>query len=65
MDLGTGPYSNRKLSVSIQLADPANYDGGNLEFTVAATGPMLRSFGTCPISLPASEGVSNVLKNHP
>lgn len=64
MDFGAGPYSNRKLSVSIQLADPADYDGGSLEFAVAATDPMLRSFRTCPISLPASEGVNNVLRNH-
>lgn len=45
MDLGTGRYSNRKLSLSVQLSDPTEYDGGNLEFAVASTDPMPRSRG--------------------
>ena len=35
MDLGTGPFSARKLSLSVQLSDPQNYEGGKLEFTSA------------------------------
>ncbi len=32
VDLGTGPQSSRKLSLSVQLSDPGDYDGGDLEF---------------------------------
>ena len=32
MDLGTADTSTRKLSMSIQLSDPEDYDGGDLEF---------------------------------
>jgi PKHD-type hydroxylase len=32
MDLGAGRNSNRKLSMSIQLSDPDDYEGGELEF---------------------------------
>ena len=32
MDLGEGDNSTRKLSVSIQLSDTSEYDGGELEF---------------------------------
>jgi PKHD-type hydroxylase len=35
MDLGTGPMSCRKLSVSVQLSEAAAYDGGDLEFRLA------------------------------
>ncbi len=31
-DLGTEGMSNRKLSVSVQLSDPEDYEGGELEF---------------------------------
>ena len=34
MDLGTGEMSRRKLSVSVQLSAPADYDGGDLQFHV-------------------------------
>ena len=30
VDIGKGPYSQRKLSVSVQLSDPEDYDGGQL-----------------------------------
>lgn len=34
-DIGEGPLNcNRKLSVSIQLSDPADYEGGQLEFSM-------------------------------
>ncbi len=32
MDIAKGYMSNRKLSMSVQLTDGAEYDGGNLEF---------------------------------
>ncbi|TDJ34852.1 MAG: 2OG-Fe(II) oxygenase, partial [Gammaproteobacteria bacterium] len=35
MDLGTGPFSARKLTITVQLSDPESYDGGELEFTSA------------------------------
>lgn len=31
-DLAAGQTSTRKLSISVQLSDPADYDGGDLEF---------------------------------
>jgi len=36
VDIGPGPYSLRKLSMSVQLSDPADYDGGELEFMASA-----------------------------
>jgi PKHD-type hydroxylase len=32
VDIGPGRYSLRKLSMSVQLSDGADYDGGDLEF---------------------------------
>lgn len=32
MDFGAGPFIKRKLSVVLQLTDPAKYEGGNLQF---------------------------------
>lgn len=32
VDLGPGRYSLRKLSMSVQLSDPADYEGGDLQF---------------------------------
>lgn len=32
MDIGTGAANCRKLSISVQLSDPSDYDGGDLEF---------------------------------
>ena len=34
MDFGSGPISNRKLSITVQLSDPDEYEGGNLQFLV-------------------------------
>lgn len=34
MDFGSGDISNRKLSITIQLSDPTDYDGGNLQFMI-------------------------------
>jgi PKHD-type hydroxylase len=34
MDFGSGDISNRKLSITIQLSDPDEYEGGDLQFMV-------------------------------
>ena len=34
LDFGAGTSSNRKLSLSIQLSDPQDYEGGDLEFQI-------------------------------
>lgn len=34
MDFGTGNVSNRKLSISVQLSDPDEYEGGELQFMI-------------------------------
>ena len=35
LDIGSGGYSSRKLSLTVQLTDPSEYDGGELEFMFA------------------------------
>lgn len=32
LDFGSGPFSVRKLSFIVQLSDPTDYDGGQVEF---------------------------------
>lgn len=34
MDFGTGDLSNRKLSITVQLSDPDEYEGGDLQFMI-------------------------------
>ena len=34
MDFGTGEISHRKLSLTLQLSDPNDYDGGTLQFMI-------------------------------
>ncbi len=34
MDFGTGNVSNRKLSISVQLSEPDEYEGGELQFMI-------------------------------
>ncbi|HRH03333.1 MAG TPA: 2OG-Fe(II) oxygenase [Bacteroidia bacterium] len=34
MDFGTGNVSNRKLSISVQLSSPDEYEGGELQFMI-------------------------------
>jgi len=34
LDIGPGAAAGRKLSLTLQLSDPQDYDGGNLEFRV-------------------------------
>ena len=36
LDLGSGNLSNRKLSCSVQLSDPDEYDGGELELKLGS-----------------------------
>ena len=45
MDLGSGQTSTRKLSLTIQLTGPDEYEGGILEFTGASTSPESRQLG--------------------
>ena len=37
MDVGNYPMNNRKISVTIQLSSPDDYEGGDLEFWVGRT----------------------------
>jgi PKHD-type hydroxylase len=34
MDFGAGDISNRKLSITVQLSDPGEYEGGDLQFMI-------------------------------
>ncbi|MGZ6539026.1 MAG: 2OG-Fe(II) oxygenase, partial [Bacteroidia bacterium] len=34
MDFGPGDISNRKLSITVQLSDPDEYEGGELQFMI-------------------------------
>jgi PKHD-type hydroxylase len=34
MDFGSGDISNRKLSITVQLSDPSEYEGGELQFMI-------------------------------
>jgi PKHD-type hydroxylase len=34
MDLGPFPHSTRKISITVQLSDPSEYEGGDLEFNM-------------------------------
>ena len=34
LDIGPGPGARKKLSITLQLSDPSDYDGGDLEFRV-------------------------------
>ena len=34
LDFGTGNSSNRKLSITMQVSDPTDYEGGDLEFQI-------------------------------
>ena len=44
MDLGSGNINKRKISISIQLSEPEDYEGGELEFQIG------RSIQTAPKS---------------
>ena len=45
-DLGIGPMSTRKISISIQLSDPSEYSGGDLEFSPHGVVERFRGIGT-------------------
>ena len=45
-DIGPGSTSLRKLSLTIQLSDPADYDGGALQFHGGADMPAARAQGS-------------------
>lgn len=37
MDMGPYPHSTRKVSITVQLSDPSEYEGGDLEFNMGGT----------------------------
>jgi PKHD-type hydroxylase len=45
-DTGLGILSMRKISLSIQLSDPQDYDGGALEFSNVGEASLSRALGT-------------------
>lgn len=49
MDLGTGPFSARKLTLAVQLSDPESYQGGEVEFTSARLQPEAQRQGAAVI----------------
>jgi len=49
LDLGPGSTSARKLSLTIQLSEPDEYEGGELEFVGREIGPESRQRGTAVI----------------
>jgi len=51
-DLGVGPMSTRKISVSVQLSDESEYSGGDLEFCPQGVIERFRGIGNA-IAFPA------------
>jgi PKHD-type hydroxylase len=49
MDVGRGATSLRKLSLTIQLSDPADYDDGNLGFVGLDSQPEARGLGAATV----------------
>ena len=45
VDCGEGPNTTRKLSLTVQLSDPAAYDGGDLEFLAMPASSFMRHRG--------------------
>lgn len=45
LDCGEGPNTTRKLSLTVQLSDPAEYDGGDLEFLALPPSSFMRHQG--------------------
>lgn len=46
MDIGKGPLSMRKLSLSLQLSDPGSYEGGELEIQHGESRTAPKALGT-------------------
>jgi PKHD-type hydroxylase len=63
VDCGEGISSTRKISFSVQLSDPADYDGGGLEFRTRGEIPMSRLQGSI-VAFPSfvSHCVTNVTR---
>lgn len=40
MDMGRFPYSHRKISITVQLSDPDDYEGGDLEIWAGGVEPI-------------------------
>jgi PKHD-type hydroxylase len=52
IDCGEGPTSTRKISLSVQLSDPSEYEGGGLEFAAHGELRGARRLGTA-VTFPA------------
>jgi PKHD-type hydroxylase len=48
MDIGPGSISHRKVSITIQLSDPSEYEGGDLELW----------YGGSIIQIPKNKGLT-------
>ena len=64
-DLGVGPMSTRKISISVQLSDPAEYVGGDLEFCPHGEVERFRGLGNA-LAFPSyiAHNVSPVTSGH-
>ena len=54
MDYGSGDISNRKLSISVQLSDPGEYEGGDLQFMINHK----------PVSAPKTKGTAIIFPSY-
>jgi PKHD-type hydroxylase len=64
-DLGPGLMSTRKISISVQLSDPADYEGGDLEFCPHGEVERFRGLGNA-IAFPSyiAHSVTPVTSGH-
>ncbi|MFA6058983.1 MAG: 2OG-Fe(II) oxygenase [Taibaiella sp.] len=54
MDYGAGDISNRKLSITVQLSDETEYEGGDLQFMINHK----------PVSAPKTKGTAIIFPSH-
>ncbi|WP_405206491.1 2OG-Fe(II) oxygenase [Aquimarina sp. LLG6339-5] len=53
MDIGKGKYSRRKVSITVQLSDPDEYEGGDFEFLIGNEITKLPKKKGCAIVFPS------------
>ncbi|WP_299222389.1 2OG-Fe(II) oxygenase [uncultured Aquimarina sp.] len=53
MDIGKGKYSRRKVSITLQLSDPDEYEGGDFEFLIGNEITKLPRKKGCAIVFPS------------
>ena len=53
MDIGPHPINHRKVSVTIQLSNPEDYDGGELELWTGAGIQKVEKHKGCAILFPS------------